>query len=156
MDTFNEKAKEFLAQKRIAVAGVSRDSNQTANTIYKTLRKNGYLVYPVNPKTSEAEGDKCYPDLKSIPEKVDGVIAITKPEQSYQLAMECAEVGIPRLWMHENAFAGASATSVSQDAVDFCNKNKIMVIQGGCPLMFLEFGHRCMRYIFSMMGKLPE
>jgi hypothetical protein len=57
--------------------------------------------------------------------------------------------------MHENAMAGAAASSVSQEAVKMCQANNVTVIAGGCPMMFLEFGHKCMRWILGMMGKLP-
>lgn len=156
MSTFNQQAGDFLAQKRIAVAGVSRSSDGTGNYIYKTLRSKGYQVFPINPHAQELEGDRCYPDLKSVPEDIDGVICVTTSEQSLQIAHDCVQLGITRLWMHENAFAGASATSISTDAVKICWENGIDVIPGGCPMMFLEFGHKCMRMVMGIFGKLPQ
>ena len=77
MSTFNTKAKEFLAQERIAVAGVSRaQTDAAANGIYKKLRDSGYQVFPINPKAEEVEGDTCYPNVQSIPGGVDGVIIV--------------------------------------------------------------------------------
>ncbi|NJN43560.1 MAG: CoA-binding protein [Anaerolineae bacterium] len=61
MSTFDTLAQEFLAQKRIAVAGVSRNSQQTANMIYKTFRNKGYKVFPVNPNADTIEGDPLLP-----------------------------------------------------------------------------------------------
>ncbi len=58
--------------------------------------------------------------------------------------------------MHENAFAGASASSVSNEAVQLCRENGVEVIPGGCPMMFLEFGHKCMRLVMGALGKLPR
>lgn len=156
MPSFNQQATEFLAQKRIAVAGVSRSSDGTGNYIYKTLRSKGYQVFPINPNADELEGDVCYPDLKAVPGVIDGVISVTAPEQSLQIARQCVELKIPRLWMHENAFAGASASSVSNEAVQLCRENGIEVIPGGCPMMFLEFGHKCMRLVMGALGKLPR
>jgi predicted CoA-binding protein len=157
MPTFEEKAKDFLAYKNLAVAGVSRNEVQTANGIYKMLRSRGYQVYPVNPNAEEVEGDKCYPNLKSLPEgEIDWLLIVTRPERSLQLVQECADSGIPRVWMHGNAFMGESGSSVSQEAVEFCQDNGITVIAGGCPLMFLEIGHKCMRWIMGLMGNLPE
>jgi hypothetical protein len=155
MTTFNELANEFLAQENIAIVGVSRNSAEAANLIYKTLRGKGYKVYPVNPSAETIEGDKCYPDLKSIPARLDGVFMMTRPEVSEQIVRQCIELAIPRVWMHENAFAGAANTSVSAKAVEDCQANGIKVIAGGCPMMFLEFGHKCMRWIMGMMGRLP-
>lgn len=156
MATFNEMAKDFLAQKNIAVVGVSRQSSEAANLIYKMFKDKGYQVYPVNPKMDTLEGDKVYPDLKSVPGKLDGVFMLTRPEVSQQVVQECIELGVPRVWMHENALAGPANSSVSPEAVKECQEKGVTVIAGGCPMMFMEFGHKCMRLILGMMGKLPK
>ena len=74
--TLDTKVHDFLAQKRIAVAGVSRDNRHhpAGNLIYRRLKKTGHDVFPVNPHMQTFEGDRCYPDLKSIPGGVDGVV----------------------------------------------------------------------------------
>jgi len=155
MANFMELGQEFLAQKRFAVAGVSRTPQSTANTIYRKLRDEGYEVYPVNPHAEEVEGDRCYASVTAIPGRLDGALLVTRPESSEQLVRDCAAAGVLRIWMHENAFF-KSGTSVSDDAVAFCRENGISVIAGGCPMMFFDFGHKCMRWMFSVMGKLPE
>jgi len=155
MSTFKEMANDFLTQKNLAVVGVSRAKDSAANLIYKKLRDEGIQVYPVNPNMETFEGDKCYPDLKAVPVKPDGVFLMTHPETTLQVVEECVDLGVERVWMHENAFAGAANSSVSQEAVDLCQANNIKVIAGGCPMMFLEFGHKCMRWIIGLMGKLP-
>ena len=78
MRDLEEAAKEFLSQRRIAVAGVSRSSNEAANIIFRKLRDSGREVLPVNPRTAEVEGVTCYPDLASIPNKPDAVFILTK------------------------------------------------------------------------------
>ena len=67
--TFEMKVHDFLAQKRIAVAGVSRNNSHhpAGNLIYRRLKKTGHDVFPVNPHMQTFEGDRCYPDLQSIP-----------------------------------------------------------------------------------------
>ena len=72
MTTMKEAAKAFLSHERIAVVGVSRAQNKAANLIYRKLRTEGYKVFAVNPNTKTVEGDICYPDLKTIPEKPEG------------------------------------------------------------------------------------
>ena len=81
MTTLKEKVDDFLAQKCIAVAGVSRqEKGSAANAIYQKLKSAGYEVFAMNPKTETVEGDRCYPDLKSIPGGVNGVVIVTRPE----------------------------------------------------------------------------
>ena len=73
---------DFVALKKIAVVGVSRKKAKFGNTIYREMREKGYWVYPVNPNADVIEGDTCYPDLLSLPEKVDGVIINVPPVQT--------------------------------------------------------------------------
>jgi predicted CoA-binding protein len=153
MSTFNTKAKEFLAQDRIAVAGVSRaKKDAAANSIYKALRESGHQVFPINPKADVIDGDTCYPNVQSIPGGVDGVVIITRPELTEKIVEDCVEAGVPRVWMHNNTFMDSS---VSETAVENCRENNIVIIDGGCPMMFLEFGHKCMRLVLGAMRRLP-
>jgi predicted CoA-binding protein len=154
MDTIREAAAEFLAQRRIAVAGVSREKGQAANGIYRRLRDAGYRVYPVNPSAGEVEGDRCYPSIAALPERPDGVLIATHPDVAPDVARQCVEARVPRVWMHRSFGTG----SVSDEATEVCRSAGIAVLDGGCPLMFLEpvdIGHRCFRWILGATGRLP-
>ncbi len=155
MATMKEAVNDFLAQKRIAVAGVSRSPNEAANAIYRKLRASDHEVFAVNPNTAEAEGDACYPDLKSIPGGVDAVMVATTPAVAETVVQECAEQGVTRVWMHRS-FGGGS---VSDQATQFCREHGITAIAGGCPMMFIpgaDFGHKCMRVVLNLTGRLPK
>jgi predicted CoA-binding protein len=156
MATLKKAADRFLAQKRIAVAGVSRtDSGHGANVVYKGLQKAGYEVFAVNPNTEEIGGETVYPDLKSIPGGVDAVVIGTAPAVSADIVRECADLGIQQVWMHK-AFGGSS---VSPEATEAGRAAGITVIDGACPMMFLpgaDIGHRCMRWILGLTGGLPK
>ena len=156
MNRLSQKIEDFLAQKYIAVAGVSRNAKgEAANAIYHKLKQTGYIVYPLNPRTDTIESDLCYPNLKAISEPVDAVVIVTKPEISEQIVRECAETGVSRVWLHRSFGEG----SVSQTTVNFCKENNISIIAGGCPMMFcqpVDFPHKCMRWILQLSGKLPN
>lgn len=154
MPTINQTAQEFLALKRVAVAGVSRSEGNAANLIYRTLRAKGYQVFAVNPNAETVEGDTSYPDLRSIPDKPDWVMIVTKPEAADGIVQECVEIGIGKVWMHKGM-----GTSVSDRALAVCRENGITAIPGGCPMMFVEgadFGHRIMCWLQKLTGKLPK
>jgi predicted CoA-binding protein len=154
MATLKEAVSEFLALKRIAVAGVSRTKKDAANAIYVKLRDSGYEVFAVNPNADEVEGDRCYPDLRSIPQKVEGVVIVTRPQVTEQIVKECAEAGVSSVWMHK-----AVGNSVSGQAVQFCRESGIKVIAGACPMMYcqpVDFGHKCFRVVLGVLGKLPK
>jgi predicted CoA-binding protein len=157
MSTLEAKVDDFLAQKRIAVAGVSRTKEAPANAIYRKLRDVGYKVFAVNPNAEEIEGDRCFHDLKSIPGGVDGVFIATRPEATEHLVHECAEVGIKRVWMHRSFHMMGS--SVSDEAVKYCQEHNISVIAGACPLMFgrqSDGFHRFFRDVLGAFGRLPN
>jgi uncharacterized protein len=137
---------EFLRGRRIAVAGVSRGTGSAANPVYRKLRDSGYEVFPVNPHASEVEGVACYPNLRSVPAPLDGVVIATHPKVAIDVVREAAECNVQRIWFHRSFGAG----SVSDAAVGECASRGIRCIVGGCPLMYCEpvdFGHRCMRWL---------
>jgi len=151
------KVNDFMAQKRIAIAGVSRDNSRhpVGNLIYHRLKKSGHDVYPVNPHMQTFEGDRCYPDLKSIPGGVDGVVIITRPETTERIVRDCGDAGVRRVWMHRSMGKGSS---VSSEAVEYCRQHDISVIAGACPMMYgdgVDFGHKCMRWVLRFTGGLP-
>ena len=155
--TLEMKVHDFLAQKRIAVAGVSRENSRhpVGNLIYHRLKSTGHNVFAVNPHMQTFEGDRCYPDLQSIPGGVDGVVIITRPEVTEHIVHDCSDVGIRRVWMHQSIGKGSS---VSPKAVEFCRQHDISVIAGACPMMYgdgVDVGHTCMRWILRFTGGLP-
>ena len=149
MLTMKEAASQFLANRRIAVTGVSRSpKDHGANTVFKRLRDRGYEVFAVNPNAGEVEGAHSYHDLKSIPGGVDAVVIATAPDNADGTMRECDELGIKHVWMHR----GPGAGSVSASAAAYGREHGITVIDGGCPCMFgptADFGHKVMRVVLS-------
>lgn len=155
MTTLREAAEEFLAQRRIAVAGVSRDSKQPANLIYRRLRETGHEVFAVNPRANEVEGDVCYATVTDIPGGVDGVVVVTPPEAAPAVVEDCAAAGVPRVWLHR----GLGSGSMLDEAVAACRRHGINVIPAGCPNMFgatSDVDHRGMVHVLQMTGKVPR
>ena len=156
MQTIKDAATEFLAKKRIAVTGVSRNpKGHGSNAVYQRLRGRGYEVFAVNPNADSVEGDPCYHDLKSIPGGVEAVVIGTRPEAAESTMHECADLAIQHVWMHR----GPGPGSVSESAATIGREHGINVIDGGCPLMFdptADFGHKCMKAIFTLTGSVPR
>ena len=155
--TLDERVRDFLAQQRIAVTGISAKRELTGNIIYRKLKGAGYHVYPVHPGLASFAGDICYPNLAAIPDRVDGVVIVNRPEVTNTIVRQCAEAGVPRVWMHQSLMKAGS--SVSPEAVAFCQHNGISVIAGACPMMYVrgaDFGHRCMRWMLQVTGGLPQ
>jgi len=158
MKKLDNLVQDFLAQKKIAVVGVSDKRDTGCNMTLKKFKENGYQVYAVNPRISTFEGEPCYADLRSIPEKVDAVFIQTNPKVTEEIIQQCADLGIKYVWMHcmmgTKPGLAAGMTSVSQAAVEICKANGIAVIPGACPNQFLkpDFGHAMMRGMFGLFG----
>lgn len=150
-------ALDFLDQKRIAVAGVSRSTGgeHGGNIVYQRLRERGYDVFPVNPNADEVEGDPCFDRITDIPDGVDAVVIATNPNDSPQVMQDCVNAGVTRVWMHRSMGGG----SVSADATALGRDNGVTVIDGGCPLMYgkaSDFGHRVMGTVLRITGAVPK
>jgi uncharacterized protein len=146
---------EFQRLQSIAVVGVSRSAGKPGTLIYRKLKQSGRRVFPVNPSAAEIDGDRCYPDLRSLPEKVEGVIVATAPSVTEGVVDECVGLGIGHIWMHRSLGRG----SVSPEAVAKARGKGIKVIDGGCPMMFyppVDFPHRCLRFVVGLAGRLPK
>ena len=154
MPTLAQAAQDFLAQKRFAIVGVSRDSQQPANLNFRKLHDAGYEVFPVNPQATTIEGVPCFPNLKSIPGGVDAVLIYTPPQVTESVVRECADLGIVRVWIHRSIGGG----SYSEAAERVARERGLALIPGGCPAMFLspDFGHKCMRWVLNAFGRLPK
>ncbi len=158
MSEINSLIKDFLAQSKIAVVGISDKRETGCNANYRKFKSAGYKVYAVNPRLTAFDGDPCYPDLKALPEKPDGVFILANPKVTDEIVQQCIDLGIPRVWMHcmmgTKPGLGANATSVSLAAVDLARKNGIAVIPGTCPAQHLkpDVGHAMMRVIFGTLG----
>jgi predicted CoA-binding protein len=164
MSKIDDLARDFLAQHRIAVAGVSTTKENPANLIYRTLRKRGYTVMAINPHLSAFDEDPCYPDVASLPVQPGGLVVVTRPAVAEDLVRQCVRAGVPRVWLHcmlgtRPRFLKKLARtigSVSPEAVRLCGDSGITVIPGSCPMQFLEedLPHTCMRGVLRTAGAL--
>jgi uncharacterized protein len=141
----------FLGEKTLAIAGISRGGRKFGNTIFRNLRGKGYRLLPIHPQAETIDGEKCSPDIASLPEKVGGLITVVPPAETERLVREAAAAGIERIWMQQG--------SESPAAIAFCADNGIEVVAGHCILMFAEptgFGHRLHRGVWRLLGLLPR
>ncbi len=128
-------AKEFLALGRLAVVGVSADPQQFGNVVYKALKEHGVDVVPVHPSDLTVAGDPVFPDIGAVPGPVDGAIVMVRAGAAVDVVRACARRGVGHVWLFKGL---GSPGSVSDEAVEECERHGIAVVAGACPLMFLE------------------
>ncbi len=119
---------EFLEKSNVfTVVGASRDPSKYGHQVYRDLRAAGYQVYPVNPNADEILGDKCYPNLESLPELPQVVDLVVPPKVTNQIVKDCKKLGINKVWMQPG--------SESETALNFCKQNNIKVVHGVCVMV---------------------
>lgn len=141
----------FLAGKRFAIVGVSRNEKKFGRRLYEDLSGKGYEVVPVNPAVSDIEGKPCYPSLTDLPEPVDGAVLVVPSGVTEEVVRDASGAGISRIWMQRG--------SESEKAILFCRENGIDVVHGHCIMMFSEpvvSVHKFHRWIWKILGKLPR
>jgi len=147
--------RDFLAQHRIAMVGVSRDPKDFSRMLFREMRQRGYDMIPVNPAAEELEGSRCFARVQDINPSADGALIMTSPRDTERVVRDCAEAGIRRVWMHRGGGQGA----VSEAAVNFCRTKSMRLVEGYCPFMFLSqtgFVHRVHGFVLKLVGGYPD
>ena len=118
---------EFIAAEPIAMVGVSRNPKKFGFTAFRELKEKGMNILPVNPHAELIHGVKTFPDLKSLPESVKGLIIMTQKSQTAGLVRDAKEKGIKQIWIQQ--------MSESKDAFKELEGSGINYISGQCILM---------------------
>lgn len=150
-----EIIEDFLAQKRIAMVGISRDPASDSGRLFEELLRRGYDVVPVNPNTAGVQGWRCFARVQDIQPPVEGVLLMTSPDVTEAVVKDCADAGIRRVWMYR----GVGKGSVSEKALAFCQERGMQVVPGQCPYMFLPDVagvHRLHGFVRKIMGRYPR
>ena len=145
---------DFLAQKRIAVVGVSRNPRDFTRTMFNEFIRRGYDAVPVNPNAAGIDGRKSFARAGQIDPQADAALIMTPAKQSEAVARECAEAGIQRVWFYRATGRGA----VDERAVDFCESRGMSVVAGRCPFMFFPNPgvHGLHAFFLKLIGRYPR
>jgi len=149
-----DSIQDFLAQKRFAFVGVSRDPKDFSSTLFREFVKRGYDVVPVNPNAHEILGRQAFPRVQDVTPQVDSVLVMTSAHAADTIVEDCVAANVRRVWLYRATGIGA----VSPKAVELCQKHGISVIPGECPFMF--FAHNSFHAIHGLIrwitGSYPK
>ena len=95
---------KMLEKKTWAVIGANDDPEKFGSRIYKKLLSRGYTVYPVNPKYESLEGNPCYRDLSSLPQKPEVIDMVVSPKRGRPILEEAAGLGIEYIWFQPGTY----------------------------------------------------
>lgn len=137
----------FVQAKHMAVVGVS--DRKFGGAIYKSLKKKGYVVYPVHPTRESFDGDACFSGLGSLPAEVAAAVVAVSPETAMSVVDEASSSGIRRLWFQQGKdFSEAAAKAEGLG---------LSTVTGKCILMYAEpvTGiHAFHRFLVRLFGRL--
>ena len=145
-----KKINEFLNSQQIALIGVSRNPKKFGYAAFKELKEKGMKIIPVNPEAAEIMGEKSYPNVKVLPSDVQGIIVLTKKDQTASVVRDAKEKGIKQIWIQQMAD--------SKEALDELKDSDINYITGECILMhFKPHGfHKFHRSLKKFFGGFPK
>ena len=112
--------------KTIAVVGLSSDPSKASHRVAKYLQTKGYRIVPVNPNETEVLGERAYPSLLDIPERVDAVDVFRRPEHTPDIARQAVQIGAKVLWLQMDI--------VNDDARRIAEDGGLDVVMGVCMM----------------------
>ena len=125
--TQTDEIKDLLTRARnIAVVGLSSSPLRPSHGVAAYMQSHGYHIIPVNPQIRGALGEKAYPSLREVPEKIDIVNIFRRPEFVDEIVDEAIELKLPAIWMQEDV--------VNEKAAEKARKAGIFVVMDSCIL----------------------
>lgn len=141
----------FLATKKMIIAGASRNPKKFGGQIFSELLKKGYTLYPLHPEAGQIQGVTCYKDLDDLPEIPDALYIVTPKKETYGIVEQAVKHGIQRIWIQQQ--------SDTKEAVELARNNGADLITGHCMFMFAEpVGsiHGFHRFLSKIFGGYPK
>lgn len=151
MRTSRKSIETFLEEKKMAVTGVSRDPKKFGYQVYHALKNKGYEVYPLNPMTTEIDGERCYQNLSEIPSHVNNLLILSSRDKTVAIVKDAIKKGIKNIWIQQ--------MSDSKEAIDIATSGNVNLVSGQCILMFaepVEGFHKFHRGVKKFFGALPK
>jgi predicted CoA-binding protein len=143
----NETINQIVNSKHLAVVGVSDKS--FGGEIYKTLKKRGYIVYPVHPTRKTFHGDICYASLRDLPADVNAAILAVSPEAAERVVDDAVSAEITHLWFQQGKdFSGAVAKAQAKGLQTVSRKCILMYAQ---PVTGIHSLHRFLARSFGRL-----
>jgi predicted CoA-binding protein len=142
---------DFLAPRKLAIAGVSRNTKRFGFMVFSELKKKGYEVLPVNPNATTIDGQKCYQKLNELPAEVKHLLILTPKKETDGLLREAINRGFTHIWVQQ--------MSETAQTISIAEEYQVELITGKCIFMFAEpvLGfHKFHRALVKIFGRLPK
>lgn len=118
---------EFLGSEPIAMAGVSRNPRKFGFVAFRELKEKGMNIIPVNPFAEEIHGSKVYPDIKSLPDEVKGLIIMTGKDKTASVIKEAKQKGIKQIWIQQMADSKEALSELEDSGINYIARECILM-----------------------------
>jgi hypothetical protein len=150
MVTLNQ-IQDFLAPRKMAMAGVSRNPKKFGGAIFKELKEKGFELYPINPNAEEIQGVKCYKSVGDLPAEVEHLFIVTPKYETDVVARAAVNKGMKMVWIQQQ--------SETPEAVKTIEEAGIPLIYKKCIMMFadpVKSVHGFHRFLVKTFGGYPK
>lgn len=127
------RARAFLASRRIALVGASRDPRSFSQGVQRALVARGYDVVPVNPAAGEVDGRRAFARPQDVAPPAEAALVLTPPGGAADAVRDCLAAGIRRIWLHRGAGPGCATA----EALALCRAAGVEPVADLCPFMAL-------------------
>ena len=148
--TILKQIEEFIAAEPIALVGVSRNPKKFGYSAFKELKDKGMKIIPVNPYAAEILGEKAFPDIKSLPSEVKGIIIMTRKEQTASVIRDAKGKGLKHIWIQQMADSEEARKELEGSGINY--------IYGECILMYYKPNsiHKFHGTLKKFFGRFPK
>ena len=149
--TFNTTIEAFLAPKKLALAGASRNPKKFGHIAMKELKDRGFEIYPVHPEADEILGIKCYRTIESLPAGLNHLISMVPKPSTAAVVSEALSRGIGNIWIQQ--------MSETPEAIALAKEKNAGLVTGTCILMHagpVKGVHAFHRAVLKIFGRLPK
>lgn len=129
---------QFLADKHLAIVGVSRERMKWGNMLMRTLSKRGYHIYCINPHADMIEGIRCINSIQQLPTFVNNAIITLSTDTTKELLQTIQQSPLQRIWLPTN---GGSTDEVLKALMPTLRAKNIDVVYDVCPMMYFVPAH---------------
>jgi len=141
---------DFLANKPIAMAGVSRNPKKFGFTSFKELRGKDLDLIPINPNADEIDGVKAYRSVDDLPQEINALLIMTKKDQTAEVVRSAKSKGIKHIWIQQMSDTPEALAELKDTDVNLISKQCIMMYHKPHSI------HKFHRNIKRFFGRMPK
>lgn len=120
----------FLENKTLAIAGVSRNHKNFGFLVYKTLRENGYDLYPINPNAEENNDTNWFRSVFDVPDHVRNLLILTHKRDTENVLKDAIQKGFKNIWIQQ--------MSETTNSLKIASDNHINLVSKACIMMYVN------------------